>query len=60
MYIPDLTERYPEGLDGVDLTASYFNEKRAASRLYRRAYRGRGRGRKERNRNARPAENYIP
>lgn len=23
-YIPDLTERFPEGFDGVDLTDSYF------------------------------------
>ena len=23
-YIPDLTERFPEGFDGVDLTGSYF------------------------------------
>lgn len=24
MYIPDLTERFPEGFGGVDLTDSYF------------------------------------
>lgn len=23
-YIPDLTERFPEGFDGVDLTDSYY------------------------------------
>ena len=23
-YIPDLTERFPEGFDGVDMTDSYF------------------------------------
>jgi hypothetical protein len=25
-YIPDLTERFPEGFDGVDMTPSYFGE----------------------------------
>lgn len=24
MYIPDMTERFPEGLDGIDLTDSFF------------------------------------
>lgn len=24
MYIPDLTERFPEGFGGVDLTDSYY------------------------------------
>lgn len=24
MYIPDMTERFPEGIDGVDMTDSYF------------------------------------
>lgn len=24
VYIPDLTERFPEGFDGIDLTDSYF------------------------------------
>lgn len=23
-YIPDLTERFPEGFDGIDLTDSFF------------------------------------
>ena len=23
-YIPDLTERFPEGFDGIDLTDKYF------------------------------------
>jgi len=23
-YIPDITERFPEGYDGVDMTDSYF------------------------------------
>ncbi len=23
-YIPDLTERFPEGLDGIDMTDNYF------------------------------------
>lgn len=26
MYIPDITERFPEGYDGVDMTPSYFGE----------------------------------
>lgn len=25
-YIPDLTERFPEGFDGVDMTPSFFGE----------------------------------
>jgi hypothetical protein len=25
-YIPDLTERFPEGMNGVDMTPSYFGE----------------------------------
>lgn len=28
MYIPDLTERFPEGLDGVDCTDRYFPRER--------------------------------
>jgi hypothetical protein len=28
VYIPDLTERFPEGFDGVDLTDSYFPRER--------------------------------
>lgn len=28
MYIPDMTERFPEGLDGVDLTDNYFPHER--------------------------------
>ena len=28
MYIPDLTERFPEGLDGVDMTDRYFPSER--------------------------------
>lgn len=27
-YIPDLTERFPEGFGGIDRTDSYFNEPR--------------------------------
>ena len=27
-YIPDLTERFPEGFDGVDLTDSFFPSRR--------------------------------
>ena len=27
-YIPDLTERFPEGFGGVDLTYSYFPSRR--------------------------------
>lgn len=26
MYIPDITERFPEGFGGVDMTPSYFGE----------------------------------
>lgn len=25
-YIPDITERFPEGYDGVDMTPSFFGE----------------------------------
>lgn len=25
-YIPDLTERFPEGFDGVDMTSHYCND----------------------------------
>ena len=25
-YIPDITERFPEGYDGVDMTPMYFGE----------------------------------
>ena len=27
MYIPDMTERFPEGMDGVDMTDHYFPDK---------------------------------
>ena len=27
MYIPDMTERFPEGMDGVDMTDHYFPSK---------------------------------
>lgn len=27
MYIPDMTERFPEGMDGVDMTDHYFPNK---------------------------------
>ena len=30
MYIPDLTERFPEGLDGIDCTDRYFPLERYA------------------------------
>ena len=26
MYIPDITERFPEGFGGIDMTPKYFNE----------------------------------
>ena len=26
-YIPNMTERFPEGLDGVDMTSRYFPER---------------------------------
>ena len=31
MYIPDLTERFPEGFGGVDMTDKYFPEYGASS-----------------------------
>lgn len=34
-YIPDLTERFPEGFGGVDMTPSYFGEPVDWSRAYR-------------------------
>ncbi len=34
-YIPDLTERFPEGFGGVDLTPSYFGEPVDWSRAYK-------------------------
>ena len=34
MYIPDLTERFPEGFGGVDLTDSFFPSKRDWRDLY--------------------------
>lgn len=34
MYIPDITERFPEGYDGVDMTPSYFGEPVDWSRAY--------------------------
>ena len=34
MYIPDLTERFPEGFGGVDMTPSYFGEPVDYSRAY--------------------------
>ena len=33
-YIPDLTERFPEGFGGVDMTPSYFGEPVDWSRAY--------------------------
>jgi hypothetical protein len=35
MYIPDMTERFPEGLGGVDMTPSYFGEPVDYSRAYK-------------------------
>lgn len=35
VYIPDLTERFPEGFGGVDLTPSYFGEPVDWSRAYK-------------------------
>lgn len=34
MYIPDMTERFPEGMNGVDMTPSYFGEPVDYSRAY--------------------------
>ena len=34
-YIPDLTERYPEGFGGIDMTPSYFGEPVDFSRAYK-------------------------
>ena len=34
-YIPDLTERFPEGYGGVDMTPAYFGEPVDWSRAYR-------------------------
>ncbi len=34
VYIPDLTERFPEGFDGVDMTDSYFPSERYADDGY--------------------------
>ena len=34
-YIPDLTERFPEGFGGVDMTPSYFGELVDWSRAYK-------------------------
>lgn len=34
-YIPDLTERFPEGFGGVDMTPSYFGEPVDWSRAYK-------------------------
>lgn len=34
MYIPDITERFPEGFGGVDLTDSFFPSKRDWRDLY--------------------------
>lgn len=28
-YIPDITERFPEGFDGVDMTSKYFPMERS-------------------------------
>lgn len=33
-YIPDLTERFPEGFDGVDMTPSFYGEPVDWSRAY--------------------------
>ena len=33
-YIPDITERFPEGFDGVDRTDSYFYEPRYSNDPY--------------------------
>ena len=35
MYIPDLTERFPEGFGGVDMTPGYFGEPVDWSRAYK-------------------------
>ena len=37
-YIPDLTERFPEGFGGVDMTPSYFGEPVDYSRSYVNGY----------------------
>ena len=33
-YIPDITERFPEGFGGVDMTPAYFGEPVDWSRAY--------------------------
>lgn len=33
-YIPDLTERFPEGLDGIDMTDSYFPSRMSVSDMW--------------------------
>lgn len=38
MYIPDLTERFPEGFGGIDMTPSYFGEPVDWSRAYGEEY----------------------
>lgn len=35
-YIPDITERFPEGYGGVDMTPAYFGEPVDWSRAYQR------------------------
>ena len=37
-YIPDLTERFPEGYGGIDMTPSYFGEPVDWSRAYKEDY----------------------
>lgn len=34
-YIPDITERFPEGYGGVDMTPSFFGEPVDWSRAYK-------------------------
>lgn len=39
MYIPDITERFPEGFGGIDMTPSFFGEPVDYSRAYQEEFR---------------------
>ncbi len=32
-YIPDMTERFPEGMDGIDMTDYYFPDQALVERI---------------------------
>ena len=34
-YIPDMTERFPEGMDGIDMTDYYFPDEALVERIQR-------------------------